>query len=279
MAEITIDFGLMASETYRQMLEDEFKERHIRNRRYSYRAMARDLGVSSAFMSQLMTGKRILSESKALELLDRLGWDRKKQHEFVLKVRLAAAKDARTRAEIEKGLAALKASKLEAYSMTHEIFKGVMRWFAPAIIELIDIAPKIDSSEIAKRLKITKKEVDRALSDLEDAGLIERSGNRFKKRHVNYMVHDGIVITPQVKRILEDARREELMLSQIGFTTLPENERRMMAATIAVDESKIAEAHAMMVDFLKKMMAHFDTGEKKKIFHFNMQFFRLDRDP
>lgn len=268
----------MESESYQRLLEDEFTERRTRNHRYSYRAMARDLKVSSPFLSQVMAGKRVLSESKALEMLDRLEWDRKRQREFILKVRLAAAKDPRTVGEIQRELIALKSSNLEAYSMTHEIFKGVMRWFAPAIVEMIAIDPGIDPALIAKRLKITKKEVDRAIADLEEAGLIEKSADGYKKRHVNYMVHEGIVVTPQVRRILDDARREELMLSQVGFTTLPENERRMMAATIAVDESRIAEAHAMMVDFLKKMMGHFDTGEKKKIYHFNMQLFRLDRD-
>lgn len=268
----------MNSNSYAQMLDDEYRDRLGRNRRYSYRAMARDLKVSSAFLSQLISGKRILSESKALELLDHLEWDRKKQQEFVLKVRLAAAKAPRARTEIERELAALQSSKLEVHSMTHEIFKGVMKWYAPAIIELIDVVPGITSPEMAKRLQITKKEVDKALSDLEDAGLVKKNGDTYQKLHVNYMVHDGIVITPQVRKILDDARRDELMLSQIGFTTLPENERRMMAATIAIDPDRVAEAHAMMVDFLKKMMAHFESGNKSKIYHFNMQFFRLDRD-
>lgn len=51
-----------------QMINDVFNQRKARNPRYSYRAYARDMGVSQSLLSKVLVGKRKVTPEFALRL-------------------------------------------------------------------------------------------------------------------------------------------------------------------------------------------------------------------
>ena len=51
--------------SYQSTLRRILKERQQRNKRYSLRAYARDLGISASFLSDIMKSKENLSPDKA----------------------------------------------------------------------------------------------------------------------------------------------------------------------------------------------------------------------
>ena len=66
-------------------LEREYARRRDRNRRYSLRAFARDLGCDHSTLSQWMRGKRVMTEQAAEAVCDALalhGIDRRRVREL-----------------------------------------------------------------------------------------------------------------------------------------------------------------------------------------------------
>ena len=57
---------------YRKALAKELKERQLRNPGYSLRSFARDLGLSPAALSQVMSGKRHFSKGNAEKVISAL---------------------------------------------------------------------------------------------------------------------------------------------------------------------------------------------------------------
>jgi plasmid maintenance system antidote protein VapI len=67
-------------------LKREFQWRKEKNPLYSQRAFARDLGLSSGEMSELLAGKRSLTLKKRLRLLDHIELSEQEKKEFLSEV-------------------------------------------------------------------------------------------------------------------------------------------------------------------------------------------------
>ena len=59
---------------YREALRHSLRERKVKNSGYSQRAFARDLGVSSTALSDVLSGKRNFSEENAQKVAERLSF-------------------------------------------------------------------------------------------------------------------------------------------------------------------------------------------------------------
>lgn len=71
---------------YREMLMNEFKERVARNKRYSLRAFARDLGVNPGYLPKLFAGKTIPSLETAQDIADRMRLEKVEKARFLKSV-------------------------------------------------------------------------------------------------------------------------------------------------------------------------------------------------
>ena len=69
--------------TYIKLLLDEFNERRKRREFYSQNAFARDLGLSPARLSQILSQKSGLSTRVAVSIAKTLGFDEKQTSLFV----------------------------------------------------------------------------------------------------------------------------------------------------------------------------------------------------
>ena len=61
------------SNYFLQILVAEYQRRRGRNPRYSHRALARAVGLSSGFLSQMLRGRKRLSLGRGVELVVALG--------------------------------------------------------------------------------------------------------------------------------------------------------------------------------------------------------------
>ena len=57
---------------YTLLLKDELQKRKEKNRSYSLRAFARDLGIGATSLSDLFNGKRKLSPKNVTKVMDKL---------------------------------------------------------------------------------------------------------------------------------------------------------------------------------------------------------------
>src|SRR4051794_11284099 len=85
---------------YRHLLQAELLDRIKRNPAYSIRAMSRDVGLSPAFYSQVLRGKRELSEAKGVVLASRMGWTSQQTTIFMKLIRLRKTSDPKLKKEL-----------------------------------------------------------------------------------------------------------------------------------------------------------------------------------
>src|SRR5215510_7096755 len=87
---------LSSESNFRLYLQAELARRCLLNQQYSLRSFAVHLGIDHSTISQLIRGKRVLTEKAIMKLGERMGLDRDVIKAFVRQGKLLAAGDSST---------------------------------------------------------------------------------------------------------------------------------------------------------------------------------------
>jgi cyanate lyase len=119
----------------------EYQERKSRSRGYSERAFARDIGLSPGFFKLLMQRKKKISAERARKVARTLMWSEE------------------------------KIAFLTSDGSIHDLdFLEITDWYHFAVIEMLRTSKTgLTADEIARRLGITRSEVDYAMKHLRSA--------------------------------------------------------------------------------------------------------------
>src|SRR5436305_266178 len=140
-----------------ELLHTELQKRRVRNERYSLRSFARALGLSPAFLSKVMNGKKSVGEATFQKIAIRLAID--PEQADLLKARLPGFK--------APGLAF---SPVEA-----DQFRFISDWHYFAILEALTLEDGDPSPAwLARRLGISENRVELALDRLLRLGLLQK---------------------------------------------------------------------------------------------------------
>ena len=254
------------SVSYRNLLVEEMQRRRGKNPAYSVRAMARDLGLSPAFMSQVISGKRRLSEEKAQSMASRLSWSRPKTRLFLGLVRVDLCRDPKLRSELRDQVVsenvAGKGKRRGRIVENH--FPDGLEWHHFALIEMADIPGLLlKPRTVARRLDIPLDKVLDAIRRLVLAGHLVPCETGFVLSNQEFVVR----MTP--KQIKDDTRRSMLRaeraldqgekLKDVALTTMAINPRYVKRARVL-----IRKFHFELAQFLSK-------GPKSRVFQFSSQ--------
>lgn len=150
----------MQTNSFRNFLQEELLNRCRKNPSYSLRAFARSLSVEPSALSQIINGKRPISGKMKLRLGSALGLSSDALRVFS------------TGEEISD-------LNRQFQNITLDTFALISDWYHYAILELTHIKGfKSDNEWIAKRLGITKSEVNIAVERLFRLGLLAQNKNR-----------------------------------------------------------------------------------------------------
>lgn len=263
---------------YRHLLREELVARCGRNPVYSARAMARDLQVSPAFFSQIMSGTRALSEERAVALADKIRWSIQKRRVFVKLVRLHATTDDRLKREIQRDITRTLGRKrtiLQAkyHDLGHDEFKIIADWYHFAICELAAICDlRDDSAYIASRFGLSNVVAMQAIERLVRVGLLVRADGLLKKATENYRM--GAVASSAIRSF----HKEHLKKAASAIEEQPVETRDFSGTTIAINPRKLARAKALIRRFQSDLTELLETGEKTAVYHLAVQLYRLDQE-
>lgn len=270
-------FGHMKPELdYRHFLREELVARCGNNPAYSARAMARDLDVSPAFFSQIMSGARALSEERAMKLAENIRWTTRKRRVFVKLVRLHSTTDERLRREVLADIKKTSGRKVtplpqKFHDLEHEEFKLISEWYHFAIVELSELGPLADeSNEVARRLGISNITAMQAIERLIRRGLLERRDGILSKPKANYRM--GAVPSSAIRSF----HKEHLKKAAQAIEDQPVETRDFSGTTIAIDPKKIPRAKALIRRFQNDLAELLESGEKTAVYHLAVQLYRLD---
>jgi uncharacterized protein (TIGR02147 family) len=256
---------------YQTLLEQEMLDRQRQNPKYSARAMARDLGLSPAFFSQLRTGKRALGDETAQIIARRLNWGPEKRKAFILLAQIERIKSDEIKTSLYSEYLKLQVEVQPREGMRRlkiDTFKLISDWYHFAIVESTELKQfKPDVEWIAHAFSISVERARSAVERLIRIGLISPD---FKKLEDNYRIGD----IPS--EAIRNYHQQLLKLASSALESQPVDERDFSGCTIALDPASLPKARDLIRNFQKELMELVNTGEKTAVYQMSMQLFRLD---
>jgi uncharacterized protein (TIGR02147 family) len=257
---------------YRVLLREELLQRMNSRPSYSSNAMARDLGLSKAFLSQIINGKRKLSAKSALSITRRLSWTPRKQKLFIDLVRYDVLKTNDGKEllwrDIERQLGRAKCfSDLDV-----EQFKLISNWYHFAILELCELKSfQGEPAWISHQLGISELQARDAVERLVHLGLLRREGAKLSKTRDNSI---RSVPSEAIRRFHE----EHLGKAAKALRTAHFSEREFSGVTVCTSPRQLEKARKMIQEFRRELMAVLESGPRTRVYHLAVQLYPLSKE-
>lgn len=257
---------------YRFLLIKELEQRQQKNPAYSLRAFARTLNMSPAYVSQLFTGKRILSEEKAASLSQKLKWSAKRKKIFLTLLQYQKASTQESKNYFLEQIQDL--SDLDFLELKQDQFELIAGWYHFAIVELTDLKTfKPEPSWIAKKLGITTTQAKLALERLVRIGLIKEKEGRLEKATPHHRIQD----VPS--NAIVSFHKHHLEAAQKAIQNQKFEDRDFSGTSVSVPIEKLPEIKELIRDFRSKLNQYCSSkSNPDSVYHLAVQFYRLDKD-
>lgn len=218
-------------------LQNEFVRRLKNNPRYSMRAFAEFLGIHSGSLSQILKGKRVVSDRQLIKLSERLGFTE------------SEAKSQFTTSNTNNDFSNLNRS-YSAEQLTQDTFKIISEWHHFAILEmtlLADFTP--DSKWLSKKLGLSEAECLMAVERLKRADLLIFENDAWQARYKNVstigMTDTSLALRRMQKSILQKAidALDEVDVSLRDQSTL----------TVAINQKDLPKVKDRITEFRRSL--------------------------
>jgi len=260
---------------YREYLNHELQKRQHRNSRYSLRSFARDLNMTASCLSEVMNGKKGISQKRASSVAALLNLRRKEFSLFIL-----SAKAAHSRKKADRYSALTEIKKLSAENVTFKKltttdFNFISSWYFQAILEVIELEDFDNSPEwIAKKLNLPVSLIKHAIQKLTDLNLLTVEKGIIKASY-DESETDFDIPSDSIKQY----HYEMLMMARTALYDQDVTSREFSNMTLAFDTSKLPEAKKFVRDFQRQFAEKFYSKKsaKNSVYQLSMQLFRLDK--
>jgi uncharacterized protein (TIGR02147 family) len=238
------------------------------------RAFARDLGLSPSRLCQVLKGKQGLSKAAAVSICHKLGFTPEETHHFTCLVDASDARSKKDRARAEAALAELVQSQVQFKTLPEDAFQVISEWHYYALKELLRTNNfKYDTDWIAKRLGISRYEVEVAIEKLQKLGFVRVLGDRMESTETATTTTHNVpsrALRLFHKSILNKA------IDAIDFQAV--NERDITSLTIPVAKRDLPIYQEEIKKFRRQFCSLAEArppGEKDEVYNLSVQFFRL----
>lgn len=237
-------------------LNQELAERSRKNPRYSLRAFARSLDLSSSALSSLLNHKRPLTPKTAKRILDHLDWDERKKATLLMEMI-----GARSPESASLPLKAIDPSEIELVS----------QWEHYAILALLRTRRfRSEVSWIAAYFNLSTGVVQDALARLERHGLIDRKKRPWEVLEPNVTTTHDVPSTALRKAHRATLERAIYSLEHHGV-----EERDITGMTLTVPLHKLREAKRRIAEFRRSLTAFLEEEPGEEVYRLNIQLFPL----
>ncbi len=262
----------MVSEGFRTL--PKFAVKMEKNPTLSLRAIARDIGISQSYLSEVLKGKKTISLNRASELAKGLRLSRKETKEFRLLAQLEHVKDPQVRGELLDEMFKAK-NKKPPFDLSIDQFKAIADWYHFAIRSLFDLDNfEVTPASIAKKLSINVTVAEAALERLLKLGVLVK--NEFGEIEKNQ--EELVYKSDAPNKALRAYHGQMLDKAKISLNEQSPQEKFVGSETLAFNQDKLEEANEIIEEFMDKMKSLAEkTPIKKDVYHLGVQFFNLTR--
>ncbi|MEN0058238.1 MAG: TIGR02147 family protein [Bdellovibrio sp.] len=259
---------------YRNYLKDLLVERVQKNSSYSLRALARDLDVSPAMLSEVLKGHKTFSPATALKVSQRIGLTEFEQEYFLTLTQWDSAKTPEMKVALAKRLVTLNPSHA-VKDLSLDLFRIIADWYHLPILEMTRVAGvEFTPRSLAKQLGISVIEAETALDRLLSLELIEKvAAKKYKK------TSNRILATAKIPNsALREYHRQMLNKAIESLETQAPSEKLVGSETFALDPALLEEANAITEEYFNRMVRLSGQGKKRThVYHLGVQFFKLTK--
>lgn len=245
------------------IVREEYLERVKRNSRYSIRAFAKSLEISSTMMSMLMNGKREASPEMISKIGLKIGLDLKS-------IELYSRKKSRSK----QGERRTADRKFDQYtSFTIDTFEIISNWEHYAVLELITIK-NFDKKWMARKLDLPVKKIEEVLKRLVRVNILKLRAQMYYSR-----VEDGFLtnLTPGETSSAQINLQKELLLKSLeALENIDFKYREHSSMTLTMDLSDFDEVRKRIKTF-RRSLSNFLERKKKRteVYQLLVSFFPL----
>jgi uncharacterized protein (TIGR02147 family) len=257
------------------LIRSEFQYRSSKNTAYSLRAFARDLGMSPGSVSQILSGKKGLSEKSASHIAKKLGLNPKESDYMIKSVVAAHGRSEKTRAAAELALEKLKTKAVQTKSLSERELGIANRWHHLAIMELLEIEPRQNEAHwFAKKLGLHIIVARKALQELEELGWIKKEAGIY---YATYL--QATTTFDQASRSLRALHAELLAKAGEALHSQNVNEREFLNMTLSFRSAELEQAKLAIREFQTQFAEKFYDAKavKDSVYQLSVQFFRMDK--
>lgn len=262
-------------------LQKELMERQRRNLRYSLRSFARDLEVSPSWLSDVLHGKKGLSEKRSQSICRKLKYSRTKTKLFVSssQAKFSRSQDLKQKfkLELQTELQYLHASRdLNSKELKEADLPLFSNWICYAILELFEISGFVcDAGWMARRLGLEKHVIESYLSRMLEKKVLVPSPDGLKPS-----TQESETSTDIPSTWVQHYHADLLKKASKILKTQPVQKREFINMTLAFDSGKLPEAKLVLREFQREFADRFYSAQSQKdsVYQLSIQLFPLDRD-
>ncbi len=231
---------------FRVWLQDEFSRRCRTNSSYSLRAFAKQLDFDSSTLSQILSGKRKVSDKIVQKVYDKLGQPPIKNENT--------------------------SSQYMLLSM--DAFTVISDWYHYAILDLTLIKNfKSDPVWISSQLGISQLEAKLAIERLLRLGMLVQKYGKLKLSKVTNTNY----IEGQTSSAHKEYQRQIITKALHAIDNCPQDRKDITSMTMAANSKKIKEAKEKIKKFRRELCAFLEDGEKDSVYQMGVQLYPLTK--
>lgn len=251
------------------MIRQEFQNRALKNNNYSLRAFARDLGLTSGNLSDVLNKKTGLSLTKASLVAPKLNFRKEDQQLFLKLVEISLGND---KNKNQSQLQILN-SDSSYITLADDYYRVLTEWYYFALVELVRVIDfQNDDEWIAKRLGILESEVRPAVERLLRVELLKETHGELIQTYDYFISPSGTPSDTARKFHKQILERAALAVDHQAI-----EERNFTSGFLRVRKSDLPNIANRIKEFRREMAAEIESGEgHDSVYAFSIQFFRGD---
>lgn len=268
------NFWHPSGESYQSILLAELHRRQLANPQYSLRAYAKDLGLTSGRVSEILNGKQGLSALRARNIADRLGLPEERKSYFIDLVQAKHSRSERERKEAQYRVGLVTGDR-EYEQVELSRLRCLSDWLPFAILERIKIknySPNIQS--LSKQFQVSTSQIRSAVHSLTQVGMLRTVGDRWRVISRNTLTGKGV---PSL--VIKKYHHQLMKRAISALYNQPMHRREFESLIFNLDKTRMNELKNKIRQFILDTDKEFSNDETATdVACISLQMFLLTED-
>ena len=264
---------VLEHESYRTFLKSVLAEKTASSPAFSMNAWAKKIGIAQGFLSEVLSGKKNLSQEACLKIAANLELGAAETEYFSLLVQLATSKDLKVRERLLERINVAK-PKQPIHNLQVDLFRAISDWFCAAIVELTYLPDsEFTPKNISKRLGITVLEAESAIERLLRLELLEKSSTGKYSKTTGYLLVESGVPHEAVRNF-----HRQVLERVIDNLALPSTVRKSRSEVLPISPDILPEVERILDEASERIRSVAKKSKRKReVYSLSLQFSPLTK--